>query len=77
MDTMDVPSIIKKTPGKQGKYQLDLQQANVQILTEVGVLPEHISMTDICTCCNKDVIFSHRGSQGRRGNMGAFLSLKE
>ena len=72
-----IPFIIKKTPGKPGKYQLDLQLANVQILTEAGVLPEHISVTDICTCCNKDVIFSHRGSQGRRGNMGAFLSIKE
>ena len=72
-----IPSIIRKTPGKPGKYQLDLQLANVQILTEAGVLPEHISVTDVCTCCNKDVIFSHRGSQGRRGNMGAFLSIKE
>lgn len=71
------PSILKKTPGKPGKYQLNLQQSNVQILTEAGVLPEHISVTDVCTCCNKDVIFSHRGSQGRRGNMAAFLSLKE
>ena len=76
-DATDIPSIIKKTPGKEGKYQLDLQLANVQILTEAGVLPEHISVTDVCTCCNKDVIFSHRGSQGRRGNMGAFLALKE
>ncbi len=75
-DVVNTPSIIKKTPGKEGKYQLDLQLANVQILTEAGVLPEHISVTDVCTCCNKDVIFSHRGSQGRRGNMGAFLSLK-
>ncbi len=70
-------SIIKKTPGKPGKYQLNLQLANVQILTEAGVLPEHISVTDVCTCCNKEMIFSHRGSQGRRGNMGAFLSIKE
>jgi copper oxidase (laccase) domain-containing protein len=72
-----ISSIIRKTPGKPGKYQLDLQLANVQILTEAGVLPEHISVTDVCTCCNKDMIFSHRGSQGRRGNMGAFLSIKE
>lgn len=75
-EEMNAPSIIKKTPGKEGKYQLDLQMANVQILREAGVLAEHISVTDICTCCNKEVIFSHRGSQGRRGNMGAFLSLK-
>lgn len=69
--------ILKKTPGKSGKYQLNLQAANVRILTEAGVRPEHISVADICTCCNKDLLFSHRGSQGRRGNMAAFLGLKK
>ena len=73
----ETSTILKKTPGKEGKYQLDLWQANRKILVEAGVLPEHITITDVCTCCNKEVIFSHRGSQGRRGNMGVFLSLKE
>lgn len=69
--------ILSHTIGKPGKYQLNLQQANQRILTEAGVLPEHITVTDVCTCCNKDVLFSHRGSHGRRGNMGAFLGLRE
>lgn len=59
------------------KYLLNLWQANYEIMLEAGMLPEHISMTDICTCCNPDYLFSHRASHGKRGNLGAFLSLKE
>ena len=59
------------------KYQLDLWQSNRIVLEEAGVLPEHISVTDICTCCNPDLLFSHRASKGKRGNLGAFLALRE
>lgn len=58
-----------------GKYQLDLWLANRLILEQAGVLPEHISVTDICTCHNPDYLFSHRASHGRRGNLAAFLML--
>ena len=59
----------------QGKYQLDLWEANRIILTEVGILPEHLDVTDLCTCCNHDKLFSHRASHGKRGNMGCFMCL--
>ncbi|MCH5249372.1 MAG: peptidoglycan editing factor PgeF [Lachnospiraceae bacterium] len=59
----------------KGKYQLDLWKANRIILEEAGVLPDKIQVTDICTCCNPDYLFSHRASQGKRGNLGAFLGL--
>ena len=59
-----------------GKYQLDLWRANEIILLEAGIKPEHLSVTDVCTCCNDKVLFSHRASQGKRGNLGAFLCLK-
>lgn len=61
---------------KNGKYQLDLWEANRQVLLEAGVLPEHLSCTNICTCCNAKQLFSHRASQGKRGNLGAFLCIK-
>ena len=35
----------------------------------------NIKVTDICTCHNTDVLFSHRGHNGKRGNLGAFLSI--
>lgn len=60
-----------------GKYQLNLWEANRRVLTEAGVQPEKIQMPCICTCCNPQFLFSHRASQGRRGNLGAFLMLKK
>lgn len=58
-----------------GKYQLDLWKANYHVLEEAGILPDNISVTDICTCCNPAYLFSHRASRGKRGNLGAFLSI--
>ena len=58
-----------------GKYQLDLWKANEAVLLAAGIRPEHISMTDVCTCCNPDLLFSHRASGGRRGNLGMFVML--
>lgn len=58
-----------------GKYQLDLWRANEIVLTEAGIPAKQIQVTDICTCHNSEYLFSHRASQGRRGNLGAFLGL--
>lgn len=59
-----------------GKYQLDLWNANRQVLLDAGVQAEHIALTNICTCCNSDRLFSHRATKGRRGNLGAFLMIR-
>lgn len=65
-------------PGKEpGKYQLDLWLANAVILRKAGIPLNQISITDICTCHNPEYLFSHRASQGKRGNLGALLMLKE
>ena len=58
------------------KYQLDLWKANEIIFLEAGVRKEHLAVTDICTCCNPRLLFSHRASHGKRGNLGGFLYLK-
>lgn len=57
------------------KFLLDLWKCNELIFLETGVLAENIHVTDLCTCCNTDVLFSHRGHQGKRGNLGAFLEI--
>ena len=61
---------------ENGKYQLNLWRANELIFREAGILPEHTAVTDLCTCCNSSLLFSHRASHGKRGNLGAFLMLK-
>ena len=62
---------------RNGKYLLNLWKANYYIMREAGIKEENISITDICTCCNGEELFSHRQSQGKRGNLGAFLGLVE
>ena len=58
-----------------GKYQLDLWECTYIIFEECGVYEENIHMPDICTCHNMEMMFSHRATQGRRGNLAAFLSI--
>lgn len=65
--------LIKKD---NGKYQLNLWYANYRVFRDFGVPDENIEITDLCTCCNPDFLFSHRASEGKRGNLGAFLTLK-
>lgn len=64
----------RKTENEQ-KYQLDLWKTNQRILLEAGIRATHISYPGICTCCNPELFFSHRASQGKRGNLNAFLCL--
>lgn len=65
-------------PGcQEGKYQVDLWLANLLLLCEVGVLPEHIGVSYACTNENFDRLFSHRATAGKRGNLGGFIMLKE
>ncbi|MCM1256712.1 MAG: peptidoglycan editing factor PgeF [Roseburia sp.] len=60
----------------KGKYQLDLWRANEIVLKEAKVPEKQTATTNICTCCNPDLLFSHRATQGKRGNLAAVLALK-
>ncbi|GHU41840.1 laccase domain protein [Clostridia bacterium] len=66
-----VPSV-----GGEEKFQLDLWRANEIVLLEAGVPKENIETARLCTCCNPKLLFSHRASKGKRGNLGAFLVLR-
>lgn len=61
---------------ENGKYQMDLWAANLEVLKEAGVKEEHIAVTNVCTHCNPDLLFSHRATGEKRGNLSAFLALK-
>ncbi len=64
------------TEKDNGKFDLDLWETNRIIFKNCGVLEENIHVSDICTCCNLDIMYSHRGHKGMRGNMAAFLCIK-
>ena len=58
-----------------GKYLLDLQGANRAIMAEAGIPVSQIQLPNLCTCCNPDLLFSHRATKGKRGGMAAFLEI--
>ena len=64
-------------PYPNGKFRLYLWNAIRYTLIKSDVKAENILITDICTRCNPDLLFSHRVHKDNRGNLCAFLSLKE
>lgn len=68
--------ILRESPKNYGKYHLNLWRANEMVLMEAGIRPEHIAVTDVCTCCNSEVLYSHRASHGQRGSLGGYMCLK-
>ncbi len=69
----DWPDLYREKP--DGKYQLDLWKANERILLDCGIRPSHLSISNLCTSCNASLLFSHRATGGRRGNLAAFLGV--
>lgn len=57
------------------KYQLNLWEANRIILEEAGLLTQKIEVCGYCTCCHADVLFSHRATNGHRGNLSGVITL--
>lgn len=66
----------KEEQREAGKYQLNLWKANELVLKEAGIPKDQIAVTNLCTHCNPNVLFSHRATGGKRGNLSAFLALK-
>ena len=60
-----------------GKYQLDLHRAVRISLEEAGVPAGQITVTDVCTSCNPDSLFSFRAMKGPGGRLGAFIMMEE
>lgn len=56
-------------------YQLNLWKANQLVLEKAGIRKEHLQLPDLCTCCNNTLLYSHRASKGKRGNLAAFIML--
>ncbi len=73
LEFLNLNSIL--TSKSNGRYMLDLVEANRQILINVGIDPNNIDASDICTCCNAKDLHSHRATGGKRGNLAAIIEL--
>jgi polyphenol oxidase len=58
-----------------GKFMLNLQEMNRQIMIKAGILPSHIEVSQLCTSCRTDLFFSHRKENGKTGRMAAWIGL--
>lgn len=63
-------------PKGNGKFMIDLLETNRQILVHAGVKNENITVSDVCTNCNSELLWSHRATKGHRGTMSAFMCIK-
>ncbi|MEG0152401.1 MAG: peptidoglycan editing factor PgeF [Cellulosilyticaceae bacterium] len=60
-----------------GKYNINLWECNRQSLINLGISPEKIYVSEMCTCCHDDVFFSQRKTEGKRGALAALMCLKQ
>jgi YfiH family protein len=68
-------AFVRKVFKRSGPWRLDLQKANAVQLLEAGLKPENIGVVPLCTCCRKDLFFSHRRDGERTGRMLAFARV--
>ncbi|MDR1467445.1 MAG: peptidoglycan editing factor PgeF [Oscillospiraceae bacterium] len=70
-----IESCFIKSEKNNNRYMLSLKKANEEILKRSGIKPENIYVSDICTHCFSDMLFSHRAMGEKRGVMAAALCM--
>jgi YfiH family protein len=55
--------------------RLDLRETNRRQLLMMGLTADHIEVAGICTCCQRERFFSHRGEHGKTGRFPAVIAL--
>lgn len=77
----DVAELFEKEFGSEvvkyfgEKPHVNLQRAVEKQLREAGIT--QIDNSGICTYCESDLLFSHRKTRGKRGNLAAIVQLNE
>ncbi len=60
----------------KGKLFVDLWNANIYMLTQIGIKRENIECKGICTSCNSERFYSYRKGDREQGRFTAFIMLK-
>lgn len=68
--------IIKDEEGKPGKYMVDTTLVIKLTLEEVGIKPENIYDSKICTVCSSNVVHSFRADKEKSGRNVAIIGLR-
>jgi len=70
--TMMPPGHVPPPP----RVQLDLRASNRWQLIDAGVPEEHIDVSDLCTACRTDLLFSYRREGAKTGRMMAAIGIR-
>jgi len=60
---------------REGEITLDLSRIISMQLLSAGVKGEHITLSGLCTYCDKELFYSHRRDGLNAGAMGSFICL--
>jgi YfiH family protein len=80
LDEIQAPASVQETvllTKLNGKFMLNLQELNRNLLEQAGILSPHIEVTQLCTSCSTDLFFSHRKEGGKTGRMAAWIALSD
>ena len=67
----DLPAVL---PREGARSHVDLWMIAAAQFVEAGVLPEHVSLFDVCTMTTPR-LYSHRRDRGNTGGMAAYLRI--
>jgi YfiH family protein len=71
--------LTQRAPGHSSigpSLHLDLVEANRRQLLAAGLKPRSIKVVGGCTCCQPELFFSHRASEGRAGRMMSVIGVR-
>ena len=71
----DAEGLCPPEVGVEGKYMVDLKEANRRRLLQLGVAAERIDVSPDCTMCMADLYWSHRATRGQRGTQASIIML--
>lgn len=60
---------------RDGRWMLDLQEANRQQLEAAGLSPENVHVSGLCTHCREDLFFSYRRDGAMSGRLIGAIAL--
>jgi len=62
-------------PSGEGKWQLDMVAANLDLLLLAGVETDAINVSGACVSCHRELFFSYRRDKGETGRQMGFIML--
>ena len=78
-EPLSLPWLSMMPPGHAlppARVQLDLRASNRWQLTDAGVPEKQIAVSDLCTACRTDLLFSYRREGAKTGRLMAVIGIK-